>query len=100
MIIKYLREKKEGEVGRGKPIGIVVALDKTRIGFSLCNPLDQWDRKKAKTIAIGRANKYPIAESLADLTYTTNFKPTPRHDKLKDAVKYVKELAEKYDFNR
>ena len=54
-IIKYIRKEDK------TPIGVVIATDKNNIGFSVCSPHDKWDRKIAKVIARGRANKpYPI----------------------------------------
>ena len=100
MIVKYLREKKDGEKGRGKPIGCVIALSEDKIGFSLCNPIDTWDRNRARQIAIGRANKIDIDEMLEDLFFTTDHKLTPRHVLLADTVECVRQLASKYDFDR
>jgi hypothetical protein len=49
MLIEFLRNSKR------EPIGCVVAIDKNSIGISLLNPKDEFDRKLAKKIAIGRA---------------------------------------------
>jgi hypothetical protein len=51
MLVKYIRDFK------GKPVGMVVALDRDMIGYSYCNVLDRknWSRKIAKKIAITRA---------------------------------------------
>lgn len=49
ILIKYKRNE------HGRRIGVVVALDRERIGFSLCNKKDKWDREKALEIALDRA---------------------------------------------
>lgn len=51
ILIEYLRNKK------GNRIGVVVAIDKNTVGWSLCNSLDQFDRDKGLYIAIARASK-------------------------------------------
>lgn len=49
MLIEYIRAEDR------QPIGCIVAIDKNSIGISLLNPKDEFDRKLAKKIAIGRA---------------------------------------------
>lgn len=49
MLIQYARNEKN------EPVGAVVALDRNRIGWSLCHRKDHWDRKKALMIAENRA---------------------------------------------
>ena len=49
MLIEFLRNSKR------EPIGCIVAIDKDSIGVSLLNPKDEFDRKLAKKIAVGRA---------------------------------------------
>lgn len=42
--------------GRGEPFGVVVALDKDRIGWSICHTkFDPWTREEAIKRAAGRA---------------------------------------------
>ncbi len=49
MLIQYVRE------GKGQPpFGVVVWVD-GNFGYSLCNPVDKWDRQRAIEIAKGRA---------------------------------------------
>lgn len=75
MLIKYIRTPKKlkarpfykmdgpranlYEVG-GDPIGVIVAIGKDQIGWSLCNPLDSYDRKLGLAIAENRAIDYGI----------------------------------------
>ena len=51
---EYIRNEKNGQ-----PIGIIVAKkvddDKVRIGFSLCNPKDRFDKTLGEKIALSRA---------------------------------------------
>lgn len=54
MLIQYVRGK------RRRPVGVVVALDKNKIGWSLCSKLDKWDKKTGIRLAIGRAFLNPI----------------------------------------
>ena len=49
MLIKYVRDRKN------KPIGCVVAIDKDKLGWSLCNRRDKWNRKVAVELAKKRA---------------------------------------------
>lgn len=69
MLIKYIRTpKKEVPTLKGgqivikhignDPIGIIVAIDKCFVGWSLCNPSDKFDKDLGKSIAINRALHY------------------------------------------
>jgi len=49
MLIQYVRTEK------GKRVGVIVALSSDHIGYSLCNPIDRFDKKKGKFIAERRA---------------------------------------------
>lgn len=62
MLVKYVRNKK------GQRVGVVVAIDKNRIGWSKCNfsKGDRFDRERGKFIAQKRAEKY-----VYDPTYRT-----------------------------
>ena len=50
-LIQYIRD------GTGHPIGCVLAVDKDKIGYSLCYEVDEkvFSKRKAKMIARGRA---------------------------------------------
>ena len=50
MLIKYVRDKK------GNRVGVVVATGASKVGWSLCNHKDKWDRKKGLMIAEARAD--------------------------------------------
>ena len=54
MLVKYVRDKK------GQRIGVVVAIDKDKIGWSKCNfsKGDKFDKKRGRYIAEKRAEKY------------------------------------------
>ena len=49
MLIKYVRDNKR------RPIGVVVAVGATKVGWSKCHRADDWDKKMGLKIAIGRA---------------------------------------------
>ena len=49
MLIQYVRTSK------GKRVGVVVALSSNHIGYSLCHPLDRFDKCYGKYIAEKRA---------------------------------------------
>jgi hypothetical protein len=51
-LIRYIRNKK------GQPRGVVVALrDNNEVcyGYSICNPIDPWNKHKGLKIAVARA---------------------------------------------
>ena len=48
MLVKYIRDGK-------RPIGCVVALSATQVGFSLCSPKDKFNKEIAVHLAVGRA---------------------------------------------
>jgi len=51
MLIKYVRN------GEGNRVGVVVATGASKVGWSLCNKKDKWDRKKGLMIASNRAER-------------------------------------------
>ena len=42
----------------GDPIGVIVSTERGKVGWSLCNPKDRFDKKLGKMIAINRADTY------------------------------------------
>ena len=60
MLVKYVRNKS------GQRIGVVVAVDKNRIGWSKCNfsKGDKFDKERGKYIALKRAEKYKFQSTL------------------------------------
>lgn len=48
-LVKYIREE------NGQPRGVVVALGRDKVGWSVCNPRDQFDKQLGRKIAVGRA---------------------------------------------
>ena len=42
---------------RGRPFGVIVAIDKDKIGWSICHNVDKWSREVAIKRAAGRAMK-------------------------------------------
>lgn len=51
MLISYVRDD------HYKPIGVIIATGRDKIGYSLCNKKDKWNRETGKRIAFGRAEK-------------------------------------------
>lgn len=62
-LIQYIRDVNK------KPIGVVVAVDRNKIGWSLCHKDDKWDREKALKIAIGRAWSIDCSDTLVKIPY-------------------------------
>jgi hypothetical protein len=56
-IVQYIRN------GRNQRIGVVVAIDAERVGWSVCNKKDHFDKEKAVRLAVGRAE---LANELKD----------------------------------
>lgn len=50
VLIQYVRDNKR------KPIGVVVATDLGKVGWSLCHKDDKWDKNIALSTAINRAD--------------------------------------------
>ena len=49
MLLEYIRNRK------GEKIGVVVALNKWSVGYSLCKKGDRFDKQLGLEIAVGRA---------------------------------------------
>jgi len=71
MLTKYIYHPQTNQ-----PIGVVVALSSTQIGWSQCCPKDKWNKKRGLEIAIGRAKKgymrKPAKTRLHNLQHTKN----------------------------
>jgi hypothetical protein len=57
-LIEYVRDEE------GIPFGCVVAIDKDRIGWSICHTKDKFDKTRGKEIAFERARKNVLVERL------------------------------------
>lgn len=42
----------------GDPIGVIVAIDKNKVGWSLCSPRDKFNKERGKMVAQRRAEAY------------------------------------------
>lgn len=60
-IIQYVRKEDK------RPIGVVVATDRDKIGIALCSPKDEWNKEIGIQIAVGRAEKVPCETQLDNL---------------------------------
>lgn len=73
---------------------------KRKYGFSICNPKDSWDKKRGRQIAIKRAELNNIENKIHDMYRKANLRPTPRISSLINTIAIVREIAEKYDFDK
>ncbi len=86
-IIQYVRRDDDK-----RPIGVVVATDKEKIGIALCNPKDNWDKELGLEIAVGRAKKVPYEAQIGHL-FPYEFE---KGANLMHVFNNVRERAEKY----
>lgn len=80
LLVKYVRNKK------GHPIGVVVAIDKNKIGWSMCHKDDKWNKEFGKNIAVNRAWE--------GLTLSKNIEKAPLV--MSDAITEMYTRANKY----
>lgn len=85
-IIEYVRDEEKN------PFGVVVAKDKNEIGFSLCNPIDSWNKHIGLSIAFGRADKKSLDDQISEITIYDYC----RRERLYNTIYSVKERAKKY----
>jgi len=102
-IVKYVRDEDFNL------IGCVVAISKDKIGYSMCDPHDQFNKKIARTIAVNRAKSGKnFAQSLDEKAYVCamrkygfstivekNYAMPRLYGLLYPELLIVKELAEK-----
>lgn len=86
VIIQYIRDEEKN------PFGVVVAEGRNEIGFSLCNPVDHWNRNIGLDIAFGRAEKKSVSEQLQDISIHNSEK----RQKVHNIIRTVQERAKKY----
>lgn len=55
MLVKYIRDNAK------RPIGCVVAVAPDAVGWSVCHPNDEFDKRRAVEIARGRAERGSIS---------------------------------------
>ena len=107
MFIKYIREdtKIEGK-NKGKPIGVIVAVSKEELGWSLCHKKDIWDKKLGLLIATKRAKFGDIQKLKTKLEWgypkyhAEAVKKYPRLAKVEKGILAVEERIKSYDFTR
>lgn len=68
VLVRYLRKK--SSCGKGQPCGVIVAIEKGKVGWSKCHKGDKFDREKGKMIAIRRAFGGLTNENLAKVPHT------------------------------
>lgn len=84
-IAKDERGRTWARLGRGKKIGVVVALGPNQIGYSVCRYPDTFDRATAISLAISRA------DGTIPITYIPS--------KAKKAYKWMQNKVKNYHFN-
>lgn len=79
-LVEYIRDD------NGRPFGAVVAIDRDKVGISICHPKDKWNRELAVKIAEGRAwsNNYCIKL------------PFGKEDKITHHIMRIRERAKRY----
>lgn len=84
VLIEYVRDE------QNNPIGVVVATDREKVGFSKRNPKDRWNRDLGKKIAIGRAYTKPLL--------LQNLQELPEKDQplFRDKIQKVYDRAQRY----
>jgi len=109
-LVEYIREfpydiNKLGGIKeqntKGFPIGCIVALSPTQIGWSICCPKDQFIKERGKAIAIGRAEKNhhsKIPHRIVDFIDIDDYNTKPLYlkDLLECKLNEMKERAQRY----
>lgn len=86
----------------GKPVGCVVAVDKDKIGYSICSPKEKkFDKKLAREIAMSRANKVTdecVYESPVPVRMIINHEDdlVDIDNSLEDAINNIVDRANRY----
>ena len=101
MLLHYIRGKNR------ERIGIVVALDHNKIGWSRCHlPLDKFDLDKGLKIATGRAQSGKNWEAEENVPYDVRIEIEKMHDrasryfKLPPNTKYPKYFTSKEEYDK
>lgn len=106
MFIKYIREYTGIKGRKGRPFGVVVALSKTKLGWSLCHKKDRWNKKLGLRIAIQRAETIGVSKFKIKLGFGHPFyhgealKKYPRLKLVEEAVLDVEQKIKDYNFNK
>lgn len=88
---KYIREEKTR-----KPVGIAVLVrdnltNQNLLGYSLCNPKDQFDKKLGFAIALARATHPKLADDQVFVPVVAE-----RAEVVKDHFEYLEDRAKRY----
>lgn len=86
MLVKYIRKN-------GKPVACVVAIDAGAVGYSCCNPNDNFDKVIGRHIAIGRAG-VPVTPEF-DICAFDNVQKRVPHDLLSDMFDEISRMDER-----
>lgn len=96
-LIEYVRDDK------GRPIGCVAAVDKDRLGYSICHTKDRFNKKLGRDIAIERAKKgrKNLDPKHIDILINNKIDVTKEPEKYKEhfvakALKKMRDRAIKY----
>jgi hypothetical protein len=92
-LIKYVRDRK------GRPFACVAAVDKDKVGYSICHTKDRFNKELGRSIAIERAKKFP--RNTFDRVFAENPERTigrtrfPSKYKLHEVIKEMKSMLER-----
>lgn len=87
MIVQYIRDEKRN------PFGVVVATSPNNIGYSICNPKDHFTKKKAKAVALTRAQSMSLQETIR---FATEHIPASRYEPFEFVWEKMKTRAVNY----
>jgi|WetSurMetagenome_2_1015567.scaffolds.fasta_scaffold117592_1 hypothetical protein len=110
VLIHYLRKNSHQTVPttskeKGRPFGVIVALDKDKIGWSICHNVEPWSREEAIKRAAGRAMRGYDHWITEFKDYTTEFgdyvgkiegSGLPKLEAVLAGIKQMKVRAEHY----
>jgi hypothetical protein len=92
-LIKYVRDRK------GRPFACVAAVDRDKVGYSICHTKDNFDKSFGRRVAIERAKKFPrnsfeslFEENPEKIVMGTRF---PSKYKLHEVSKELKSMLER-----
>lgn len=85
-LVKYVRDEK------GNPIGCVAAIDKNKLGYSICHTKDKFLKKLGRKIAIERAKKNKLIKE--GYSYCVPFEVYEKHYPDKNFYDYIKSVYE------
>ena len=95
MLIKYVRNYKR------EPIACVVGIGPNQIGWSVRNPKDEFNKKRAREIAIQRAlvgshAELPTRRELFYVKESDDYEKRPISEMVMEEISHMKEKCQRY----